>query len=311
MRNKFTVAIICLFLLSGFIPLQGQGLILQKDIVVEKDDVEDNVISFGGEVIIRGLVTETVLAFGGNIIVEGEVEGTVVGLSSDITLKSTAIVGEDVVVIGGILKKDYGSTIGGDTIQFGMETPEDLKEFLGEGLGGFLGMRLIPFLLVLKLLSLLIWFLLALLLAAIFPRQIAYASSQIRTHFWPVFGLGLLSIIIYTSLCVFAGFLSLILIGIPILIALVILGIIIKIFGRVTVFCFFGDSLAKAFGSKNPTTIGSVILGFVIVGFIGFIPILGSLFYLVLSFLGWGAVIRTKFGTKTTQIQPASQAQTD
>jgi len=308
MRNKLTLSIILLFLLSGFIPLKGQGLILQKDIVVEEGEVEDNVISFGGEVIIRGLVTETVLAFGGTILIEGEVEGSVVGIGSNITLESTARVGEDIVVIGGILKKESGSTIGGDTVQFGMETPEDVREFLREGLGGFLGMRLIPFLLVLKLISMFIWFILALLLAAIFPRQIAHASSQIRAHFWPVFGVGLLGIIIYTSLCIFAGLLSLILIGIPVLIALVFLGIVIKIFGRVTVFCFFGQSLSRAFGSKNPTTIGSVILGFVIVSFIGFIPILGSLFYLVLSCLGWGSVIKTKFGTKTPQIQPAPSA---
>jgi len=300
MRNKLTLSIILLFLLSGFIPLKGQGLILQKDIVVEEGEVEDNVISFGGEVIIRGLVTETVLAFGGTILIEGEVEGSVVGIGSNITLESTARVGEDIVVIGGILKKESGSTIGGDTVQFGMETPEDVREFLREGLGGFLGMRLIPFLLVLKLISMFIWFILALLLAAIFPRQIAHASSQIRAHFWPVFGVGLLGII--------AGLLSLILIGIPVLIALVFLGIVIKIFGRVTVFCFFGQSLSRAFGSKNPTTIGSVILGFVIVSFIGFIPILGSLFYLVLSCLGWGSVIKTKFGTKTPQIQPAPSA---
>jgi hypothetical protein len=110
---------------------------------------------------------------------------------------------------------------------------------------------------------------------------------------------------------VFSVFLSFILIGIPVLIALIFLGIVIKIFGRVIVFCFFGESLARAFGSKNPTTIGSVILGFVIVGFIGFIPILGSLFYLVLSCLGWGSVIRTKFGTKIIQTQPAPQAQAD
>jgi hypothetical protein len=311
MNNKFILAIIFLFLLSGFIPLQGQGLIMQKDIVVEEGEVEDNVISFGGEIIIRGLVTETVLNFGGTIYIEGEVQGTVVGLGSDITLESTAIVGEDVVVIGGFLEKEFGSTIGGDTVQWGMETPEDVREFLSEGLGGFLGTSLIPILLVLKLISVLIWFLLALLLAAIFPRQIAHASTQIRNNFWPVFGFGLLSIIVYTALMVFSVFLSLILIGIPVLIALIFLGIIIKIFGRVTVFCFFGESLARAFGSKNPTTIGSVILGFVIVSFVGFIPILGSLFYLVLSCLGWGSVIQTKFGTKIIKTQPAPQVQAD
>ncbi|MBN1224867.1 MAG: hypothetical protein JXB23_16585 [Candidatus Aminicenantes bacterium] len=303
MKNKAILSLMILFFMSGFIPLSAQGLIFQKDIVVEKGEVEDNVISFGGEILIKGRVTETAIAFGGKIIIEGEVDGTVVGFGADIILESTARVSEDIVVIGGLLKKEYGSTIGGDTVQFGFETPEDVRKFLGEGLGGVLGMRLIPFLLVLKLISTLIWFLLAILMAAIVPRQIAYASSQIRTAFWPVFGVGLLSIIVYTALCIFAGLLSLILIGIPILIALVILGIIIKIFGRVTVFCFFGESLGRAFGSKNPSTIGSVILGFILVSFIGFIPIFGTLFYLVLSFLGWGSVIRTKFGTRSSPVQ--------
>jgi len=305
MKTKAILALTLLFLLSGFVPLKAQGLIFQKDIVVEEGEVEDNVISFGGEILIKGRVTETAIAFGGAIIVKGQVDGTVVGFGADIILEPTARVSEDIVVIGGTLKKEYGSVIGGDTVQFGFETPEDVRKFLGEGLGGVLGTRLIPFLLVLKLITTLMWFLLAVLLAAIFPRQISFASSQIRTAFWPVFGVGFLSIIIYTGLVVFSALLSLILIGIPILIALVILGILIKIFGRVVVFCFFGESLGRAFGSKNPTAIGSVILGFILVSFIGFIPILGSLAYLVFSFLGWGAVIRTKFGTKSAQIQPA------
>jgi len=305
MKNKAIPSLILLFLMTGLASLNAQGLIFQKDIVVDEGEVEDNVISFGGEILIKGRVTETAIAFGGKIIVEGEVEGTVVGFGADIILKSTARVTDDIVVIGGILEKESGSSIGGDTVQFGFETPEDVRKFLGEGLGGVLGMRLIPLLLVLKLISTLIWFLLALLVAAIFPRQISYASAQIRTGFWPVFGVGLLSIIVYTALIVFSALLSLILIGIPVLIALIFLGIIINIFGRVTVFCFFGESLGRAFGSKNPTTIGSVILGFILVSFIGFIPILGSLFYLVLSFLGWGSVIRTKFGTRPGAAQAA------
>jgi hypothetical protein len=298
MKNKFLYSLILIFMLGGVSPLLGQGFILQKDIVVEHDETQDNVVGLGGEILIKGTVTENAMAFGGMIIVEGNVLGSVVGFGAEIILKSSAVVNGDVVSLGGTIEKEYGSVIGGDTVQFDLDTSAGIQEFFKEGLGGVFGMKLVPLLLIIKLFALFIWFILAVLLAAVFPRPIVYASSQIRTHFWPVFGTGVLSIIIFTGLVVFAAFLSLILIGIPILIALVFLGIVIKIFGRVVLFHLFGESLSKALGSRNPSVIGAVILGFILVSFIGFIPIFGSLFYFVLSILGWGAVIRTKFGTK-------------
>lgn len=308
MKNKFLYSLIILFMLGGVSPLLGQGFMLQKDIVVDRGEVQDNVVGLGGEILIKGTVTENAMAFGGKIIVEGEVQGSVVGFGAKIILRPTAEVDGDVVVLGGTIEKEYGSEIGGDTVQFGMDSYADIKKFFKEGLGGVFGMKIIPLLLIIKLFTLFIWFILAVLLAAIFPRPIVYASSQIRTNFWPVFGTGILSIIIFTGLVVFSAFLSLILIGIPILVALVLLGIVVKIFGRVIVFYLFGESLSKAFGSKNPTVIAAVILGFILVSFIGFIPIFGSLFYFVLSILGWGAVIRTKFGTKNSTIRANREA---
>lgn len=303
MKNKFLYFLILIVLLGGVSPLRGQGFILQKDIVVEHDETQDNVVGLGGEILIKGTVHENAMAFGGKIIVEGEVQGSVVGFGAEIVLKSSAEVDGDVVSLGGTIEKEYGCVIGGDTVQFDLGTSEGIQEFFKEGLGGVFGMKLIPLLLVIKLFTLFIWFILAVLLAAVFPRPIAYASSQIRSQFWPVFGTGILSIIIFTGLVIFSAFLSLILIGIPILIALVFLGIVIKIFGRVVLFHLFGESLAKAFGSKNPSVIGAVMLGFILVSFIGFIPIFGSLFYFVLSILGWGTVIRTKFGTKNNIVK--------
>jgi len=298
MKNRFLYSLILIFMLGGVSPLLGQGFILQKDIIVEREEVQDNVVGLGGEILIKGTVTENAMAFGGKIILEGKVRGSVVGFGAEIILRSSAEVDGDVISLGGTIEKEYGSMIDGDTVQFGLESYEDFQEFFKEGLGGVFGMKIIPILLIIKLFALFIWFILAVLLAAVFPRPIVYASSQIRTQFWPVFGTGILGIIIFTGLVVFSAFLSLILIGIPILIALIFLGLIIKIFGRVILFNLFGESLSKAFGSKNPSVIGAVILGFILVSFIGFIPIFGSLFYFVLSILGWGSVIRTKFGTK-------------
>jgi hypothetical protein len=132
---------------------------------------------------------------------------------------------------------------------------------------------------------------------ALFPRQITAASSQVRTSFWPVVGTGIVSIIIYVGLVIFATLLSFVLIGIPILIALVIIGFIIKLFGRVVLFYFFGESILHAFNKSKVSPFAGVLLGFILVSLVSFVPILGALITFCLSIIGWGVVIRTKFGT--------------
>lgn len=294
MNRKILCLAIC-FLFLGMLPLNGQGFIFKKDIVVEEDETQDNVISWGGEIRILGEVTESVINFGGTIIIEGSVGETVVGFGSEIILKSTAEIEGDVLSLGGTLDKDPGARIEGDTVYF--STSDEVAKFLKEGFVGIFGFSLLPLLIIFKMITLVIWFILAIILVAIFPKQVSFASNQIRTSFWPIAGTGILSIIIFTGLIIFSVFLCFILIGIPILLALIAIGVIIKIFGRVVVFYFLGDWIFKAFGGKQATGLLAVLLGLLLFGLIGFIPILGSLFSFVLSIIGWGVVIRTKFGS--------------
>ena len=293
MKNKRLLPFILLLIFLIYAPLHAQTVVVQKDIFVAEDEVQKNVVSFGGDIVIKGKVKESVVAVGGTIIVEGEVGEVVLGFGSQITLKSSASVKGDVVAIGGTIEKEPGTTVKGDTVFFKIESFKDLFGFLS---GGSFA-PLIPFLIIIKLITIFIWFILAVALVAIFPKQVSFASSQIRKSFWPVCGTGLLALIIFIGLVIFAALLSLILIGIPILVALILVAIIIKIFGRVIMFFFFGESLSRAFGSKKPSPILTVIIGLIFVEFIGFIPIISSLFFLVLSIIGWGVVIRTKFGT--------------
>ncbi len=296
MKNKIIFVSIFLFLILGSLPLQSQqSFTLKKDIVVAEGEVQDNIVTFGGVVHVRGRVKEGVIAFGGEVIITGEVEDIVLGFGSIITLEPTAHVGGDVVSIGGSLIKKPGCTVEGDTVYF--KTSEDINKLFEEGLKGFLSVSLIPLLLIVKLISVFLWFLLAILLAAFFPRQISYASTQIRKSFWPIFGTGFLSIIIFSGLVIFSALLCFVLIGIPILLALIIIGFIIKIFGRVILFYFFGESLINAFGKSKVSPLLAVVLGLILVSLVSFIPFIGVLFTFVMSIIGWGVVIRTKFGT--------------
>lgn len=290
------LAFIVLFVLSGFLPVHGQQTFtLKKDIVVAKGETQNNILTFGGEVLIEGKVKESVVAFGGTVTVSGEVGDLILGFGTTIVLKPTAVVKGDVASLGGILTKEPGCTVEGDTIYF--KTSEDISEFLETSLKGFLSFSLIQVFIIFKLISTFIWLLLALVVVALFPRQLAFASSQIRKSFWPVFGIGLVSIVVFTGLVVFSALLCLVLIGIPILLALIILAFIIKIFSQITLYFFFGESLLAALGKSKPAPILAVIIGLVIVSIIGFIPFVGFIFSFFLSIIGWGVVIRTKFGT--------------
>jgi hypothetical protein len=295
MINRKYLCWTMLFAFLGLLPLHGEGVVFKKNILVEKDEVQDNVVSWGGEIRIQGTVNESVINFGGTIVIEGNVGETVVGFGSKITLASTAKVGGDVLSLGGSLDREPGAFIEGDTVYF--STSEEVSKFLREGLVGIFGLSLLPLLIILKLVTLVIWFILAIILVAIFPRQISFASQQIRTSFWPIFGTGLLSIIIFTGLIIFSVLLSFILIGIPILLALIAIGVIIKVLGRVVIFHFLGDGLYRALGKKQPSALPAVVIGLVVFGLIGFIPIIGSLASFILSIIGWGVVIRTKFGS--------------
>ena len=141
---------------------------------MEEDETQDNIISWGGEIRIKGTVTDSVINFGGTIIIEGEVEKTVVGFGSDIMLKSTARIEGDVLSLGGTLDKDPGAIIEGDTIYF--STSDEVSKFLKEGFIGVFGFSLLPLLIIFKLITLVIWFILAIILVAIFPKQISFAN---------------------------------------------------------------------------------------------------------------------------------------
>lgn len=289
------------FALGG--PLAGfQGISIQKDVTVAAGESQGNVFTLGGNAVVDGRVRESVVAVGGTITVSGEVGDAVVGIGSRIVIKSTAVIKGDVVSLGGTLEKEPGCTIQGDTVYLkGSEIGEKL--FRGDLFKGIFSFSFIPIILVLHLIGLFVWLVLALVGAAIFPKPIALAAAELKKSFWPVFAIGFLAHIVFVSLVVFAALLSIILIGIPVLLALIAAGIIIKIFGRLVVFYFFGDSLLRAFGSRQASAIGAVLMGLLAVGLIGFLPVIGLLFGLLLNMLGWGIAIRTKFGTTENVFQ--------
>lgn len=290
-------------LLAVGAPLAGfQGLTIQKDITVGPGESQDNIFTVGGNAVIDGKVRQSVVAIGGTITVSGEVGDSVVGIGCRVIIKSTAVVRHDVVSLGGTLEKEPGCTIQGDTVYLkGSEIVG--KIFGGSRTYGLFALSFAPLVLILKLILAIGWLVVAVVGAAAFPKPIAFAAGELRKSFWLTFAIGFLAYVAFFGFLGFAALLCLILIGIPIFFALITAGIVIKVFGRVIVFAFFGESLLRAFGSKSYSTMGAVLSGLLLVTLVSFLPILGLLFGLFINFVGWGIVIRTKFGTTENMFQ--------
>jgi hypothetical protein len=293
MKNRFFPVLLALLLAGAVLPLRaGQDIAFGKTIVVAGGETQKGIVSFGGNVTVEGRIKENIIVFGGSLVLSGEVGDSVVGFGSRITLESTAVIKGAIASIGGVLNKEHGCVIEGDTVYF--KGGEDIGRLLS---GGILAFPLVPFFLIIKLIGFFVWLLIALVAVALFPRHLALASGQIRTAFWPVAATGLVTIILFSGLVIVFAFLSLILIGIPFLLILAAFGLAVKIFGQVALFLFFGESLGRSVNRRTPSPAAAAVIGLILVSLIKFIPILGFLFSFVLSVIGWGVAIRTKFGT--------------
>ena len=294
-QKRFSLPLVLLVLVALIAvaaPLAADSVSVKKDITVAPDEVQDNLISLGGNVVVDGRIKQTVIVFGGTLTISGEVGESVIGIGTHLVLKPTAVVKGDLVCIGGTLDKQPGSRVAKDTVNL---RADEISGRFFKGISGF--PAFLPFLLIIKVIGAFLWLLVALVIAALFPKQIAKASDSIHKSFWSVFATGLLAIIVFSGLVIFSVILCFVLIGIPVLIALVWAGIIIKLFGRVILFFFFGESLLRAFGAKKITAIGASLLGLLFVTLMGLIPFFGVLLGFVMNIIGWGAVLRTKFGT--------------
>lgn len=304
MKKSLTLGLFALLVLAPLAapPRALAAVVFQKDIHVAPGETQDKIFSLGGNVLIEGKVLDDVMVVGGTITISGEAGQSVVGIGSRIIVKSTAVIGKDLAALGGTLEKEPGCTVGGDTLYF--QTAEIGDKLFKDGvLSGALSLSLIPVIVIFKLVIIFLWLMAAFLGAALLPKPLAFAAGEVRKSFWPAFGIGFLAIVVFSGLVLFSVLLSFILIGIPILLGLVAAGFIIKVFGRIVVFYFLGDSLLRALGSRKISALGAVLAGLALFSFVGFIPIVGFLFALVMNAVGWGIALRTKFGTRENWFQ--------
>lgn len=92
---------------------RGSQTVVGSTVRIAPDEVAQDVVAFGGSVVVQGLVEGDVTAFGGNVDVDGEVTRDVTAIGGNVRLGEDAEVGGDATSVGGRVERAPGARVRG------------------------------------------------------------------------------------------------------------------------------------------------------------------------------------------------------
>ncbi len=252
-----------------------------------------------------------------DVAVTEPLPGRVVAVLADVRV--AARVSGDVIVWGGNVSFSPGGSVGGDLLVFGgriepvpggrlpvdgrVATPGSLLQiYLAE-------MRRAPWdasadrlsvLAGLRLIALAAWLAVALLLLFFFASPLSRAAMSAENDWSGALAAGALGVL--TLFLAAGAALSLLptRVAIPIALAAAALAIVAKIFGMAALFLLLGQRLVKSVApARRPAALAA---GFVALGGLSLVPLLGALVWSVASIVAVGVALLSRFGTPRYRI---------
>ena len=278
--------------------LFGCGARIQSGARVQKD-----VVSFGGDVVIEKdvRVTGDVVVFGGNVDIAGQIGHRVTMLGGNLILEPTAVVQDDVNVTGGALDQKEGSVVQGRIIRgqafnsghVGVVPPVIVPTAIGGGVLGAVTGLVFGF--IRNIIYALALAALGALTVVFMPAQTRQVSDVAQKSAMESMGAGCLTAFVAPMV----GLLLIITVcGIPFgLLVMLALGIA-WIFGWIALGRMTGEKVLEAIKVREILPIVAVVVGIVVLSIVSFVPVIGWLVGFFIGFLGLGAVVLTRFGTR-------------
>jgi len=283
---------------------RGSLFRIGNNINIKEGEVVNTVFSIGGKVVVNGEVKGNIIAIGKLITVSGEVEKDIVSVGNNIVLKEGSVVGGDVILIGGKILRWEGSEVRGKIKEIAKfpfaqnfyhkfsNSPFNYHPFFYRGyspsFGVYLGGGFSPF-------KLIILLLIAGLVTFLFSQQINNIAFFVSREPGESLLFGILGAILIIPLTIALG---MSVIGISLIFFLILLIIIANIIGVVGIDLLIGRRFLNTFNFKNPANLWCVFVGLIILEMIKTIPYLGGMIMLAVYLFGFGAVIKTRFGSK-------------
>jgi len=293
----------------------GGQVIFGSNFTIESgDEFNGDLVVFGGNVTVEqgADLNGNLFVFGGTVSADGNVNGDVVVIGGQVQLEEKAVVGGDVVTIGGQVQQAEGATVKGEVIHNvspEIQLPNGSMSSNGNTpsvhLPAVINTHFNPFSEFGRVLgSAIVVAFLGVLAALFFQPQLDRVSQAAVRQPMMTTSIGLLTLVV-----LFVATLSIILIPV-VLLSLIPLAFA-WLFGVISIGQEIGDRFARAIRQNWTPVVATGVGTFVLVFIVASIQSLNSLapFLLCLTlivpflvgFLAIGAVVITRFGTRSVQ----------
>lgn len=289
--------ILCLLLISLFLVACQPADVYRGMVVLDGEHdfsqgerVEGSLLLLDGEVIVAegAAITEAVYIIGGRITIAGQVNGDVSVIGGQLHLAPGAVIGGDLNVGGGAVERAPSATVGGQVnYGSGIEIPIELERERRPPGDAILQ----------SLVSGLILGVLAWLGARFLPRPIGRVSKTAIRYPLVSGSLGLLAMVVGLVLLVMMAFTI-------VLIPVVILGLLVALFIVAYAWIAYGSALGQWLARRLPLSppqsafIGALLF-MLATGVLELVPVVGPTLSLLISVAGIGAVLLSRFGTRS------------
>jgi hypothetical protein len=249
-------------------------------VVADEEVVCGDLTSFGGSVVIHGVVEGDVVTFGGNVVIDGVVNGNVTLYGGNLTLQDDAHVNGDIHVCGGIWTQGSDSRLHGSAFS--------CTKSLGKLLASVSGANI-------RFWSTLVWIMLGMLLTSLLPEHVMLIRTTVKSKMGRSFVLGLLSVLLAPAiLAVLIG----LIISIPLAIVIAVGLIAAWALGIVAVGWIVGDYIVRSVFPQHCTSFVQIIVGMIVLAVAGSLPSIGLWITIGSGLVGLGAVLLSRFGTR-------------
>lgn len=262
-------------------------------VIEESDDLHEDLVVVGREVVIVGHVRGGVLALGGDVNVSGTVDGDVASIGGSVVQSSGSHISGDVLIVGGHYTHASDKCRGSrsETVVFA-GTGDALRDFFANPARqllvptldrGYFGWRIA---------AALSSFLLAILLVAIAPAQVSRASERLAADSLKIAAIGLvgtLAVVLFVGIALVAlpAPLSAVLSGLTLLVL-----VVVQLFGRVVAYFLVGRWLQRRLlGTSSRSQTVALLLGVLAFAFVGSLPIVGALLVFATFILSVGIML--------------------
>jgi MFS family permease len=243
-------------------------------------------VRIGGNVVVdEGTEVKDAVAVGGSVTVKGKVRDSAVAVGGSVILGPNAVIGKDVVSIGGAVKQARGSKIHGDVVEVNIPGVSAIIPFFFEDTSS-------SWYWTFKITSLLGFLALAVLLVAVLPKPFDLITNNVQQNLGKAILWAVLGLVVLVPL---AFFLLISVVGIPLIALEVFLAGIAFIVGYIAIAQLIGDKIAALIKRPALSVIWLTVVGLLALWLIGWVPLLGSIVKAAAIVLGFGGVLTTLF----------------